>query len=146
MVSNIVIHDHDHPDHDHHDHDDWSPGWQQLPGGWSEAAPQRQTEPRVKDRGEAGTDEAQTQQRYPSLCPQVKYNISRLGRNPWFDLPILGCEPSHQKSTGIRTTRRYSPQRVLTSSSCGGLRPLTEAFFALWAKKDLFLLFFFFWF
>ena len=34
-------------------------------------------------------------------------------------------------------TRRYSPLRGLTSSSCWGLRPLAEAFFALRAKKSL---------
>ena len=38
-------------------------------------------------------------------------------------------------------TRRYGPLRGLTSSSCGGLRPLAEAFFALWAKKELIMLF-----
>ena len=32
-------------------------------------------------------------------------------------------------------TRRYGPLSGATSSSCGGLRPLTEAFFALHAKK-----------
>ena len=35
-------------------------------------------------------------------------------------------------------TRRYSPLRGLTSSSCGGLRPTAEAFFALPAKKRVF--------
>ena len=38
-------------------------------------------------------------------------------------------------------TRRYGPLRGPTSSSCGGLWPLAEAFFALWAKKELFMLF-----
>ena len=38
-------------------------------------------------------------------------------------------------------TRRYSPLRGLTCSSCGGLRPPAEAFFALRAKKGLFMLF-----
>ena len=38
-------------------------------------------------------------------------------------------------------TRRYGPLRGLTSSSCGGLRPSAEAFFALRAKKELFMLF-----
>ena len=38
-------------------------------------------------------------------------------------------------------TRRYSPLRGLTSSSCGGLRPSAEAFFALLAKKELIILF-----
>ena len=33
------------------------------------------------------------------------------------------------------TTRRYGPLRGPTSSSCGGLRPSAEAFFALLAKK-----------
>ena len=34
-------------------------------------------------------------------------------------------------------TRRYGPLRGPTSSSCGGLRPSAEAFFALRAKKKL---------
>ena len=34
------------------------------------------------------------------------------------------------------STRRYSPLRGLTFSSCGGLWPLAEAFFALQTKKD----------
>ena len=34
-------------------------------------------------------------------------------------------------------TRRYGPLRGPTSSSCGGLRPSAEAFFALRAKKEL---------
>ena len=38
-------------------------------------------------------------------------------------------------------TRRYGPLRGPTSSSCGGLRPSAEAFFALRAKKVLILLF-----
>ena len=37
-------------------------------------------------------------------------------------------------------TRRYSPLRGPTSSSCGGLRPSAEAFFALRAKKELIML------
>ena len=41
----------------------------------------------------------------------------------------------------VRLTGRYSPLRGLTSSSCKGLWPLANAFFALWAKKELFLLF-----
>ena len=44
------------------------------------------------------------------------------------------------KST-FRITRRYGPLRGPTSSSCGGLRPLAEAFFALRAKKELVMLF-----
>ena len=46
----------------------------------------------------------------------------------------------HTKYVFINT-RRYSPLRGLTSSSCGGLRPTAEAFFALWAKKGLCMLF-----
>ena len=38
----------------------------------------------------------------------------------------------------ITHTRRYGPLRGPTSSSCGLLRPLAEAFFALRAKKGLF--------
>ena len=38
-------------------------------------------------------------------------------------------------------TRRYGPLRGPTSSSCGGLRPMAEAFFALRAKKELIMLF-----
>ena len=38
-------------------------------------------------------------------------------------------------------TRRYGPLCGPTSSSCGGLRPSAEAFFALQAKKELFMLF-----
>ena len=37
--------------------------------------------------------------------------------------------------------RRYGPLRGPTSSSCGGLRPSAEAFFALRAKKELIMLF-----
>ena len=36
-------------------------------------------------------------------------------------------------------TRRYGPLRGPTSSSCGGLRPLAQAFFR--AKKELIMLF-----
>ena len=38
-------------------------------------------------------------------------------------------------------TRRYSPLRGLTSSSCRGLWPSDEPFFALRAKKKLLMLF-----
>ena len=38
-------------------------------------------------------------------------------------------------------TKRYGPLRGPTSSSCGGLRPSAEAFFALRAKKELIMLF-----
>ena len=38
-------------------------------------------------------------------------------------------------------TRRYGPLRGPTSSSCGGLQPSAEALFALWAKKELIILF-----
>ena len=38
-------------------------------------------------------------------------------------------------------TRRYGPLFGPTSSSCGWLQPLAEAFFALWAKKELIMLF-----
>ena len=41
----------------------------------------------------------------------------------------------------LNKTRRYGPLRGPTSSSCGGLRPPAEAFFALRAKKELFMLF-----
>ena len=44
-------------------------------------------------------------------------------------------------SSTIYMTRRYSPLRGLTSSSCGGLRPSAEAFFALRLKKDILTLF-----
>ena len=37
----------------------------------------------------------------------------------------------------FKLTRRYGPLRGPTSSSCGGLRPSAEAFFALQAKKSL---------
>jgi hypothetical protein len=43
--------------------------------------------------------------------------------------------------TTFKGTRRYGPLRGPTSSSCGGLRPSAEAFFALRAKKQLFMLF-----
>ena len=36
--------------------------------------------------------------------------------------------------TAFINTRRYGPLRGPTSSSCGGLRPSSEAFFALRAK------------
>ena len=35
-------------------------------------------------------------------------------------------------------TRRYSPLRVLNSSSCGGVRPPAEAFWTLRAKEKAF--------
>ena len=38
-------------------------------------------------------------------------------------------------------TKRYGPLGGPTSSSCGGLWPLATAFFALWGKKDLIILF-----
>ena len=41
----------------------------------------------------------------------------------------------------LKTTRRYGPLRRPTSSSCGGLRPSAGAFLALWAKKELLMLF-----
>ena len=41
----------------------------------------------------------------------------------------------------IISTRRYSPLRGPTSSSCGGLLPSAEAFFALRAKKEHCMLF-----
>ena len=37
----------------------------------------------------------------------------------------------------MRVTRTYSPLRGLTYSSCGGLQPLTRAFFVPQAKKEL---------
>ena len=40
----------------------------------------------------------------------------------------------------IIITRRYGLLRGPTSSSCGGLWPSAEAFFALWAKKELIML------
>ena len=39
------------------------------------------------------------------------------------------------------STRRYSPLRGLTYSSCGGLWPTAEAFLALRAKNGTFMLF-----
>ena len=50
----------------------------------------------------------------------------------------------HQRWGNIsvfKVTRRYGSLRGPTSSTCGGLRPSAEDFFALWAKKKLFLLF-----
>ena len=41
----------------------------------------------------------------------------------------------------VQHTRRYGPLRGPTSSSCGGLRPSAEAFFALRARNELFMLF-----
>ena len=41
----------------------------------------------------------------------------------------------------IVITRRYGPLRGPTSSSCGGLRPSDDVFFALRAKKELIMLF-----
>ena len=41
----------------------------------------------------------------------------------------------------LKYTRRYSPLCGLTSSSCRGLWPSAEAFFALLAKKGLFMMF-----
>ena len=70
-------------------------------------------------------------------------------------MPILSLPPHHtiaqsatipyimqleQYTSHIRQIRRYSPPRRLTSSSCGGLQPLAEAFFAVQAKKELWML------
>ena len=41
----------------------------------------------------------------------------------------------------LLNTRRYGPLRGPTSSSCGWLWPLAEAFFALREKKELIMLF-----
>ena len=49
--------------------------------------------------------------------------------------------PGLLKSISIAITRRYGSLRGPTSSVHGGLRPLTEAFFAIWAKKELIMLF-----
>ena len=45
------------------------------------------------------------------------------------------------EGSDIIYTRRYGPLRGPTSSSCGGLRPPAEAFFALRAKRELSILF-----
>ena len=52
---------------------------------------------------------------------------------------VLSCVLSH--SLSVQIARRYGHLRGLTSSSCGGLWPSTEAFLAVWAKKELFTLF-----
>ena len=46
-----------------------------------------------------------------------------------------------KKCTFKGNTRRYGPLRGSTSSSCGELWPLAEAFIALWPKKELIMLF-----
>ena len=61
--------------------------------------------------------------------------------------PIISGSGSITENLGvfvenqIRETRRYGLLRGPTSSSCGGLWPSAEAFFALRAKKELFMLF-----
>ena len=49
-----------------------------------------------------------------------------------------------QKNKALELIRRYSALCGLSSSFCRGLRPLSEAFVALWAKKELFRLLFLF--
>ena len=44
---------------------------------------------------------------------------------------------AYSKMKTLTWTRRYGPLRGPTSSSCRGLRPSAEAFFALQAKKEL---------
>ena len=52
------------------------------------------------------------------------------------------CKPKCETCKAfIRDTRRYSPLRRFTSSSCRGLRPSAQDFFALCAKKEFFTLF-----
>ena len=58
------------------------------------------------------------------------------------DLPVLHQGWIVWDSTGNQpflTTRRCGPLRGPSSSSCGWLRPLADTFFALQAKKDLFM-------
>ena len=52
-------------------------------------------------------------------------------------IPVSGVR-SLESGQGVTGTRRYGPLRGPTSSSCGGLRPLAEAFFALSGKKRAF--------
>ena len=54
---------------------------------------------------------------------------------------IHHCWYSFYALPPVKRTRRYGPLRGPTSSSCGGLRPSAEAFFALWAKKEIIMLF-----
>ena len=54
-----------------------------------------------------------------------------------YQRPIFNCSLKLR----LKETRRYGPLRGPTSSSCGGLQPSAEAFFALRAKKDLIMLF-----
>ena len=49
--------------------------------------------------------------------------------------------PGEIKAFKVKNIRRYGPLRGPTSSSCGGLRPSAEAFFAHRAKKELIMLF-----
>ena len=74
-------------------------------------------------------------------------SLELLSRYCWNTIKYAGGE-SHQKTSVycltlflLINTRRYSPLRGLSSSSCGGLRPTAEAFYALRAKKELFMLF-----
>ena len=74
---------------------------------------------------------------FPSLA------VASLGTPPGQDsAPSAGGNimPSRYSGGGddiylFVTTRRYSPLRGLTSSSCGGLRPPAEAFLTFQAKK-----------
>ena len=52
----------------------------------------------------------------------------------------LMCPANNRKQLILEPTRRYSPLRGLSSSSCRELWPLAEVFFALWAKKKIFML------
>ena len=62
----------------------------------------------------------------------LDWNIKWLKQRVHWDIILRNCELS-----GL--TRRYSPLRGLTSTSCGGLWPSAEGFF--WAKKELLTLF-----
>ena len=81
--------------------------------------------------------------RYLYMCTAVvqeKLHIF-ISLLPLFKNPVQPYKTKTKKISVLILTRRYSPLRGLTSSSCGGLRPSAEAFFALRAKRELIMLF-----
>ena len=78
----------------------------------------------------------------PNLCHTSlmggKYVCEQLLND---EIDDLGFTAQHPIIHAVDDTRRYGPLCGPTSSSCGGLQPSAEAFFALRAKKELIMLF-----
>ena len=60
----------------------------------------------------------------------------RGGNGKMVNSPLFSIHHESTK-TPMNNTRTYCPLRGLISCSCEGLRPPADAFFALWAKKEL---------